>query len=196
VEIPSLPFELHWLREPLDSSVDGDTARIVAGPQTDWFVAPAGGDAKASAPALVGPASGDFLLSARVEVEFAASFDAGALMLWKDERTWAKLCFEYSPQGQPMVVSVVTRDLSDDCNSVVVDGNAVWLRIARIGKAYAFHASADGGAWSFVRHFALASGEELEVGLEAQSPTGEGCAVRFSDIRFSAARLADLRDGS
>ena len=30
------------------------------------------------------------------------------------------------------------------------------VRIARIGKAYAFHASTDGGTWSFVRHFALA----------------------------------------
>jgi regulation of enolase protein 1 (concanavalin A-like superfamily) len=196
VEIPSLPFELHWLREPLDSSVDGATATIVAGPQTDWFVAPGGGSAKENAPALVGPVSGDFLLSARVEVDFAASFDAGALMLWRDERTWAKLCFEFSPQGQPMVVSVVTRELSDDCNSVLVDGNAVWLRIARIGKAYAFHTSTDGSTWSFVRHFALAPADELEVGLEAQSPVGERCTVRFSDIRFSADTLRELRDGS
>src|SRR5437764_9627418 len=103
-------------------------------------------------------------------------------MLWKDDRTWAKLCFEYSPQGEPMVVSVVTRGVSDDCNSVVVKGDAVWLRIARIGKAYAFHASMDGSSWSFVRHFALGSDEDPEVGLEAQSPVGEGCTVRFPEI--------------
>jgi uncharacterized protein len=196
VEIASLPLALRWLREPLDSDLDGGTVTIAAGPQTDWFVGPRGDSPKASGPALVGPASGDFLLSARVEVEFAASFDAGALMLWKDDRTWAKLCFEYSPQGQPMVVSVVTRGVSDDCNSVDVAGNAVWLRIARIGRAYAFHASTDGKTWSFVRHFALAPDDELEVGLEAQSPVGDGCTVRFSEIRFSATTIGDLRDGS
>jgi regulation of enolase protein 1 (concanavalin A-like superfamily) len=194
VEIASLPLALHWLREPLDASLDGETVTIAAGPQTDWFVAPGGASVKASAPALVGPTRGDFMLSARVEVEFAASFDAGALMLWKDERTWAKLCFEYSPQREPMVVSVVTRGVSDDCNSVVVEGNAVWLRISRIGKAFAFHASTDGAAWSFVRHFAFDDGD-FEVGLAAQAPVGEGCVVRFSEIRFGNVTLGELRDG-
>jgi hypothetical protein len=34
------------------------------------------------------------------------------------------------------------------------------------------------------------------IGFEAQSPTGEGCAVTFDRIRFAPERLADLRDGS
>ncbi|MFF0245069.1 hypothetical protein ACWDR9_09645 [Streptosporangium sandarakinum] len=34
-----------------------------------------------------------------------------------------------------------------------------------------------------------------EVGFHAQSPTGEGCTVRFEDVRHSAERLADLRSG-
>jgi hypothetical protein len=34
------------------------------------------------------------------------------------------------------------------------------------------------------------------VGFLAQSPTGEGCPVRFSDIRFDEVALTDLRDGS
>ncbi|MFL5908965.1 MAG: DUF1349 domain-containing protein, partial [Gaiellaceae bacterium] len=34
------------------------------------------------------------------------------------------------------------------------------------------------------------------VGLEAQSPTGDGCEVRFDEIRFEPRRLSDLRDGS
>jgi hypothetical protein len=34
------------------------------------------------------------------------------------------------------------------------------------------------------------------IGFEAQSPTGEGCAVSFDDVRFMRERLGDLRDGS
>jgi regulation of enolase protein 1 (concanavalin A-like superfamily) len=118
------------------------------------------------------------------------------LALWADEDNWAKLCLEYSPRGEPMVVSVVTRGLSDDCNSAVVDGSVTWLRMSRIGQAYAFHSSADGQEWHLVRHFALASGESPEVGFQAQSPTGDGCTARFDQIRFEARTLADIRSGA
>lgn len=93
-----------------------------------------------------------------------------------------------------MVVSVVTRGVSDDANAFVVDGREVWLRIARIGAAYVFHASTDGKFWQFVRHFAL-PGEPV-VGFVVQSPTGEGCTATFADVRFAAERLADLRGGA
>jgi hypothetical protein len=115
--IASFPGPLRSLREPAESTLERDALRIVAGPRTDWFVDPQTEAVKASAPALVGSIHGDFLLSARLEVAFASTFDAGALMVRTDDRTWAKLCFEYSPQSEPMVVSVVTRGVSDDCNS-------------------------------------------------------------------------------
>jgi regulation of enolase protein 1 (concanavalin A-like superfamily) len=195
VELSSLPFSPRWLGAPLTWSADGDTLTIAAGPRTDWFVHPGTREAKLDAPAFVGPTAGDFLLSARVEVDFASRFDAGVLALWRDEQTWAKLCLEYSPDGEAMVVSVVTRSTSDDCNSSIVAGNSVWLRIARIGREFAFHTSTDRTAWRLVRHFALTDDDEIEVGFLAQSPTGEGCTARFSEIRFSATTLADLRSG-
>jgi regulation of enolase protein 1 (concanavalin A-like superfamily) len=191
--LTSVPGTKRWLNEPDESAAGHDTLRIAARARTDWFVDPGTEVVTANAPALVGPAEGDFILSAHVEVEFGATFDAGALVLWRDERTWAKLCFEYSPQREPMVVSVVTRGSSDDCNSRVVDGNGVWLRVARMGPAAAFHASTDGGHWELVRHFRLDG--ESEVGFEAQSPTGDGCAATFSAIRFEETTLGDLRSG-
>ena len=190
----TLPFPTRWLGEPVSSTQDGDALTIEAGPRTDIFVSLQGDPPSVTAPALLRSVEGDFVLSARVQVAFAAAFDAGVLLLYGDESRWAKLCFEYSPQGEPMIVSVITRGLSDDANGAVVDGDAVWLRIARIGSAYAFHFSRDGATWSFARHFALDG--ELEVGFEAQSPTGEGCAVRFDEIRFEQRTLGDLRDGS
>jgi hypothetical protein len=190
----TLPEPLRRLNEPVEEEIGDDTVRLVAGPRTDWFVDPSSDAATVNAPALVAAVQGDFMLAARVEVEFSSTFDAGVLVLWHDEGTWAKLCFEYSPAQEPMIVSVVTRDVSDDCNSVVVGGDAVWLRIARIGQAYAFHASLDGRWWQLVRHFRLGDGDP-EVGFEAQSPRGDGCAVTFSEISFASATLADLRSG-
>ncbi len=189
---------LRWLRKPQSWSVpDGESLLVTAGPQTDWFVDPKRPvKPRLNAPALLGPSSGDFLLSARVTVDFAGTFDAGVLVVYESDDVWAKLCFEYSPQREPMVVSVVTRGVSDDCNSFVVDEASVWLRIAGVGPAFAFHASTDGSSWSFIRHFALDGAGELSIGFAAQAPVGDGCAVSFDQIAYEATRLGDLRSGA
>jgi regulation of enolase protein 1 (concanavalin A-like superfamily) len=171
-----------------------DRLTIEAGPRTDLFRDPQGAEPQlGAARELVDTPEGDWMLSARVEAQLRSTFDAGALILWADERTWAKLAFERSPQGVGMIVSVATRGLSDDCNSTVVEGDAVWLRIARVGAAFAFHASADGERWEFVRHFAL--GAEPRAGFLAQSPTGDGLTATFSEIRLERTRLRELRNG-
>lgn len=166
-----------------------------AGPQTDLFLDPIGDVRKLDAAMLLFEPDAEFLLSARVEVEFHDTFDAGVLVLYQDESNWAKLCFEYSPQGKPMVVSVVTRGVSDDCNSVVIEHNRVSLRLARIGPGFAFHYSPDGQRpWHLIRVFALAPGP-VKAGFLVQSPIGEGCRVKFSEISYTAVALRALRSG-
>jgi len=203
LDVPELPFPAvpsHpavWRRDELGGVVAD------APGHTDLYVNPAGpGSADAesllNAPTLLGtPPDGDFQFSARITVDFRSQYDAGVLLLWIDERNWGKFCFEFSPDGEPMVVSVVTRGLSDDANAFVVGEPTVWLRVSRIDGVYAYHASTDGQKWTLVRVFSL-GGEvkDHRVGFEAQSPTGDGCTVTFDDIRFSPERLAELRDGS
>jgi regulation of enolase protein 1 (concanavalin A-like superfamily) len=195
VDIDGFPTGLCWLVPPERSQLDASGLTIAAGAKTDWFVDPAGDrPSLATGPVLLGSVDGDYQLRARVTVAFASAFDAGVLMLHVDDRTWAKLCFEWSPDGDPMVVSVVTDGVSDDANAFVVDGDDVWLRVSRLGRAIAFHASRDGAKWTLIRHFALRG--EPRLGFEAQSPTGGGCTARFEQIQLSPTRLADLRDGS
>jgi regulation of enolase protein 1 (concanavalin A-like superfamily) len=199
LELPGVPFPL----QPSDGTVwtvEREPPSVSAGalPHSDVFVDPGSGEPTLNASTLLGtPPSGDFRFSARVTVGFRATFDAGVLLLWVDEQNWAKLCFEVAPSGERMAVSVVCRGVADDANAFVVEGATVWLRVSRIGGAFAFHASTDGRAWRFVRHFALAGdATAARLGLEVQSPTGDGCDVRFEELRFEQERLADLRDGS
>jgi regulation of enolase protein 1 (concanavalin A-like superfamily) len=170
---------------------------------TDLYVNPAGddsGDAESllNAATLLGvPPVGDFQFSARVTVDFQAQYDAGVLLLWLDQRYWAKFCFEFSPAAEPMVVSVVTREVSDDANAFTVPDRSVRLRISRVGRVYAFHASTDATTWQLIRAFSL--GEDTgdhQLGFEAQSPTGDGCTVTFDDLHFVQETLTELRDGS
>jgi regulation of enolase protein 1 (concanavalin A-like superfamily) len=192
---PGLPAPLSWKNQPTDWRIDGQELSITAGPRTDLFSDPAGTPPIANSPALMMPVAGDFTLHARVRVDFRATFDAGVLLVHAGSDRWGKLCFEYTPQGEPMVVSVVNRGVSDDCNSTLIDGNQAFLRIARLGDAWAFHYSLDGAYWHLVRYFSLGALDEVAVGFSAQSPTGRGCRVDFGDIRFAARRLLELRSG-
>ncbi|MFB7009698.1 MULTISPECIES: DUF1349 domain-containing protein [unclassified Streptomyces] len=199
--LPELPFELRPFGPEADWTYENGTLTGRAGARQDRFVPPGGEalDSVSDAPRLLGTAPrGDFQLLARVEVDFGAAFDAGVLYLHVGEREWAKICLELSPD-LPTVCTVVTRGQSDDVNSFVVDGNSCWLRLSRTGDAFAFHASADGEKWTFVRVFALGEPEraaEASVGFLVQSPTGEGCEASFDRIAFRATGLEDLRDGS
>jgi regulation of enolase protein 1 (concanavalin A-like superfamily) len=193
--IEPLPSALRWLVSPLAWRAGNRSLELSAGPATDLFVDPAGGSPPISAPALVGEVDGDFLFSARVRPELASTFDAAVLLLWRGESSWAKLCLERSPQGEPTVVSVVTRGVSDDCNSFAVESGEVGLRIARLGDCFAFHASGGEGLWRMVRYFTLDGEGAVEIGFLAQSPTGEGCRARFEEIVYEKRRLGDLRNG-
>jgi uncharacterized protein len=197
MELAHLPMAFEWQVAPHDWTVGLDgTLHIVAGPRTDLFVDPAGGPPQLGAPRLMGAVEGDFQFSAYVRADLQATFDAGALVLHAADHVWAKLALERSPGGEAMVVSVVTRGLSDDANGRVVTTAGIWLRLSRTGAACAMHASDDGVRWELVRHCALPADDGLTVGFLAQSPTGEGCKATFDGMLFVAEPLADLRDGS
>ena len=194
--LASVPETLTWKNQPVESTSDTQQLSITTGSQTDWFRDPAGKNVKENAPiALFVPPDSTFSLQARVTVEFAAMYDAGTLFVYAHEALWAKLCFEYSPQGQPMIVSVVTRGVSDDCNSVSIGDHSVYLRMYRQSDVLAFHYSLNGQYWHFVRFFSLGILEQLRVGFSTQSPTGQGCRAVFSEIRYTASALSDLRNG-
>jgi regulation of enolase protein 1 (concanavalin A-like superfamily) len=200
LKLPSLPFPL----EPAGSPPPGCHVRngvliLHAAARTDMFADPAGPDPAPDAGRFVGlPPAGDFTLAAQVQVEFGSRFDAGVVLLHPRARHWAKLCFEYSPQLRPTAVTVVTRGVSDDCNSFEVDGDTLWLRITRSGAAWAFHASTDGSWWRLLRYFALGgdAAELVRVGFLAQSPVGQGCTATFDHISFHPGAPENLRDGS
>jgi uncharacterized protein len=197
--LTALPTALTWVHPPVAWTAESeDQLTIQAGAATDLFSDPAGDVHKDDTPyAVFASADQQFTLSAHVRVDFASTFDAGALVVRAHDQddVWAKLCCEYSPHHYPTIVSVVTRGKSDDCNSVQLKENNVFLRITRREAIIAFHYSLDGRVWQLVRYFTLGVAPQLLVGLSAQSPTGGGCTAVFSQIRYTPTAVADLRSG-
>jgi regulation of enolase protein 1 (concanavalin A-like superfamily) len=185
-----------WTNGDGSAEVEGETLRITAAGGTDWTNDAFGSAQQHAATALTFLPAADFALSARVQVPTdRTTFDAGVLAIWGDRDHWAKLCFEFSPQGEAMVVSVVTNNYSDDCNSTVVTDEWIYLRVLRSGAGWAFHSSRDGIEWTFVRVFRLGFDGPLRVGFMSQSPNGDGCTAVFDRIRYTSAVPTDLRNG-
>jgi regulation of enolase protein 1 (concanavalin A-like superfamily) len=179
--------------------VGATSVRFDAAAKTDWFFPPDGGAILQNVPRLFTTIDTPAVaLSAKVEVDFKSSYDAAALFVRVGEDRWAKVAFEYSPQSIPTVVSVVTRGTSDDCDGPRHPAPHVYLRAYADEATVAFHFSADGKQWRFLRWISLsrAPGQKIEVGFSGQSPTGQGCKSSLSDVKLSFDRLANLRDGT
>ena len=195
LSIADLPGAPGWKNSPVRSTMEQGRLSIAAGPATDWYISPVDGKASSSAPLLLFDAADDFVLTAKLSVEFGAQWDAGVLMVYQDDAHWAKLALELSIDGEPTIVTVVTRGVSDDCNSTSPGSGTVWYRIAKAGRATAFYASPDGHSWKMIRAFTLGDSGNLRAGFGSQSPVGQGASATFSEISYGARRIKDILKG-
>jgi uncharacterized protein len=194
IQVVSIPVPLRWHSEPQNWTLSQNSLTATARGKTDLFIDPQNTLHIDNAAKLLFEVNEDCLLSSKVTVDFSSTYDAGVLIIYQDETSWAKLCFERSPQSSPMIVSVVNKNTSDDCNSIWIDSDSIYLRIAKIGESFAFHYSIDGHYWHMVRYFSLEA-KPTHLGFLVQSPTGEGCKITFSDIHYQAKTLQDIRSG-
>lgn len=190
-----------WLNES-KAEIAGDELILQASPNSDFFC---GGSFSATsgavpetlcnAPFYYTEVAGDFVLRAKVSLEFKDIYDSATLMVMQSETVWAKLCFEKTDFGTTAVVSVVTNGGSDDANGCNVTVPAVWLQIARSGNGFALHYSLDGEQFDMVRYFTLPVDNVLKVGFVAQAPTGSGGKRQYAHCSLEQKTVADLRVG-
>lgn len=189
--IKGIPRPLAWINQPLSYSNKIDELIIVAGPKTDMFRDPNVTYNTDNAPKLLFQADSDFVLTAGIEHAFTSKWDGGAIVVVQDSLNWIKFCFEKDYTGMHRVVSVVTKDISDDCNSVALTANKVYYKIAKAGNVITLYYSTDGQSWFLVRHLQFNNTKPLKVGFLAQSPTGDQCTVTFSRITYRPTRIKD-----
>jgi hypothetical protein len=189
--LSGVPTPLKWHNATADWSIDkGGALTLAAGRKTDWFVWPGGGDYRPdSSPRLLFKTDADFSFSARVDVAAHAIYDAGCLALYGTASRWAKFCLEAQADGRLAIVSVITRDFSDDATSYPVPGTFTWLKMAKDQRGIFFYGSSDGRTWTIVRKFNLDAPDGLSAGFSVQSPEGDGARAVFSDIRYATGKI-------
>jgi regulation of enolase protein 1 (concanavalin A-like superfamily) len=185
---------LQWMNEPVEWEFsEQNSLMITAPPRADFFHNPTLGSRKSSAPFLYTTTNTNFIITTRVSVDIRDRNDSGCLMVMADENNWAKLCYE-DFRGRPSIISVVTKDISDDSIGDYVGNTNPYLRVSRYENCIAFHYSLDGNEWALVRYFGLNNIPSLKVGVVAQSPVGDGCVVQFDYLHLIPNTNVDVRN--
>jgi regulation of enolase protein 1 (concanavalin A-like superfamily) len=195
VKFQSIPFLMNWENTPVAYNIKGPVLTIEAGAKTDMFRDPNVTYNTDNAPKLFFTPDDDFVLTARIQHAFTYKWDGGAIVLKADPLHWIKFCFEKDYTGIHRVVSVVTNDISDDCNSVPISQNFVFYKIAKAANVITLYCSGDGNKWYLVRHLQFNAKGPLHLGFMAQSPTGTHNTVTFSDITYQHKKIKDPYTG-
>jgi regulation of enolase protein 1 (concanavalin A-like superfamily) len=182
-----------WMNEPEQWSFsENKVLTVTAPPLADFFHNPMEESKKDSAPFLYVNTNENFILTTQLDVDMRYPNDSGCLMIMAGPNHWAKLCYE-NFRGQPSIISVVTKHISDDCIGNAIGKTSPFLRISRFNHCIAFHYSIDGNEWFLVRYFGMEHTGLLKIGVVAQSPVGEGCAMSFKYLRLVPNTNKDVR---
>ncbi|GGF83710.1 hypothetical protein GCM10010912_31090 [Paenibacillus albidus] len=190
-----------WLNEE-SIKFKEDTIIMNASAQSDFFcnngsiaeegITPA---SLSNAPFFYTEVSGDFVMRVKTSHAFKDTYDSASIMVFKDLTVWAKACFELTDFNTHAVVSVVTNQTSDDANGCNIEGNEVWLQVARSGNSFAFHYSTDGKKFDMMRFFNLPVEDTIKVGLLAQAPTGQGGERIYQNYTLEYRTVKNIRMG-
>jgi uncharacterized protein len=191
LRLRTIPFPLHWENKPVKYTVVNNALTIIAGAKTDMFRDPNVTYNTDNAPKLLFTPDSNFIFSSGIQHSFTSKWDGGAIVIIEDSLNWIKFCFEKDYTGTRRVVSVVTKDISDDCNSVAINGNLVYYKVAKADNVITLYYSLDNKKWFLVRHLQFNNKKSLKIGFLSQSPTGKQCTVQFTGIRYMAKKISD-----
>jgi regulation of enolase protein 1 (concanavalin A-like superfamily) len=175
------------------ANVQDGVLRITPSTDTNLFRSPGGNFDVMNAPMVLFAPAENFTLKAKISAQLADAYDVGAMVLYEDDMHWAKLCFENSGLHEATIVSVVTRERSDDVNSETIASPFAYMAIARKGNEFSMHFSRDGQQWGLVRHFQVPFGAKLRVGFTAHTFSNKQFSAGFSEIVYRATAPENMR---
>lgn len=188
--------DFKWINQPKSFVFEKGTLKAVAEKGTDFFTNPEDNKQTATAPFLFQEVNGDFVARAQVRPDFTSMWNAVALMVHIDDDNWIKFAFENSDATGKSIVSVVTKNVSDDANGVILnEQDQVWLKIVRKDSIYSMLWSKNGNDFKMGRLSTLPSADPIKVGIEFQCPVGDSAMHQIDYFEIEKITVQDLRKG-
>lgn len=179
-------------------TVENDTLKFVAGPQTDYFLSPDGSVVNSS-PVIFAEVDNTrpFTFTAKATPQFTetGTYSAGVIYAYENDTHSQKACFEQDEYGDHRVVTVRTINTSDDNNHQAIKGPSVYMRLSSDGKIIGTYFSEDGKEWRMARLYKNDFPETILLGLSSQSPKDNEHTCYFTDISLVDKATSDFRNG-
>lgn len=190
--VASLPG-MTWLNPPAEAAPDGSGLSILTRARTDFWQETHYGFRRDDGHFLHRAIAGDFTATVEVTFDAIAQYDQAGLMVRLSPGCWLKTSVEFEPHGPSNLGAVVTNAALSDWSMTPMPAIPARLafRAVRTGPDYqVFVRPGPEGAFVPIRLARLHDDDgamPVMVGPYACSPVGEGCRVRFLDIRIEAA---------
>lgn len=175
-----------------------DSCLIVDGiAGTNYFIAPDGGRTEATAPILLAELDNHkpFTFTTRLRSNIEKIYDAGAVYIYIDNSNWLKFAFERDEKHRCRVVTVRTRNSSDDNNHDIIDQDYIYLRISSNVKQIGYYYSLDGESWNLARIYRNEYPSKIFLGLSSQSPKEGNNVAYFDDMSLTESYVSNHRLG-
>ncbi|MFV0358756.1 DUF1349 domain-containing protein [Tropicimonas sp.] len=167
-----------WLNEPPVHRLTPERLEIGCAKGSDLWQHTHYGFSHVSGHALLVDAPAAFVAEIDVAARFTGKYEQAGLLLWQDDRTWAKFGIEYA-DGRPNFAAVVTRGRSDwSMAPAAPDIAGFKLRMTRTDAAIILHYRSR-RSWQILRVAGFPPGA-AEIGPMACSPQTEGFTAAFA----------------
>ena len=186
LQIEAIPFHCVLLDEVREVKVLSKNAILMtAGKTTDLHNPVDGSYYRHNAPKFLFVPDENFEFSAKVKPAFITKYDGGALVVYSDNETWAKILLQYTEDKKSLLgISVVKNKITDDSYYDLFNSKEIYLRITKKGAVLNFFASVNGVSWILLREFLYSKPENIRIGFYTQSPIGNSCTVVFDNIIY------------
>ncbi len=175
-----------WLNPPKDYSADNEFIRIATEPDTDLWQNTYYDFVHTNAHAYLFSASEDFTFTVKASFSYRELFDQCGIILYLDDRNWAKASIERENENRGWLGSVVTNSGYSDWATTSLDGarTSMYYRLSRRGADFLFEQSLDGVQFRQMRIFHMHGfPETVSAGVYACSPGQSSFVAEFSELK-------------
>lgn len=175
-----------WNNEPAEPiSVKDAEISMQVPPKTDCWRKTRNSITRDNAPFHWQTVSGDFEIVSKISGDLSNIYDKAGLMVRVDEENWILSGLEFfnSTMNHSTCITKDHTDWSLTPLPTNAEKVGIWFKIIRVGKTVECLYSIDGSKWVQTRECLFFDTPNIQVGICAGSPIGDGFTANFAFCR-------------
>ncbi len=182
---------MNWYNEPSSWKASGQSLEMFVTPQSDYWRKTHYGFTVDDGPFYYTTRGGEFEVSLKITGDYKTRYDQMGLMLRVNERHWIKTGIEFVDDKYNYSTVVTNKRSNWSLIELSEAPKSIWIKATRRLDSVEIFYSLDGINYSLSNLCHLKENTEVQVGMMAASPNGQGFRAVFEE--FEIRHLPDQR---